>query len=436
MRLARARLPEWYIADVPAFLARPGGELAPEDQATLLILWGAALEAIRDGCDPVWTRADLARLIAEAAGVERSVAYRRLQRLLHRRWKGKRLLAPVGSAPDGVSTGAGGPEGGSAPDGVSPSSGRGSNLLALGEAFEADLARARRLLHRCNSCTDAIPDDKRGTLGGGGKHVPDPSGKSPPPPMNFSCTDATLLHECNNVASVQQRGADATTGPPALAAMAREIGIVRKAGFAAVAASGLGPRALWRLWADRIRPSGGGVGALVATLAEHGPEIRELAPARAEARFYPVDPCPVCGQDLRGPSGRWRDPCPACGARIRECACGELAPEEEPCPWCGAPPPGPEPDREADPAPDAEGEPDRLREAWAASIEALRASFPDAPERVRLQEARPEGDGWRLRAMVSGPDLALAVREAVAAVMSRTLGVRVRIEIVEGGDDG
>ena len=433
MRLARARLPEWYIADVPAFLARPGGELTPEDQATLLILWGAAMEAIRDGCDPVWLRADLARLIAEASGVERSVAYRRLQRLLHRRWKGKRLLAPVGSAPDGVSAGAGGPEGGSAPDGVSPSSGRGSNLLALGEAFEADLARARRLLHRCNSCTDAIPDDKRGTLGGGGYMHGLPDLKKPPPPPDLSCTDATLLHECNNVASVRQCGVDETTGPPALAAMARAIGVVRKAGFAAVAASGLGPRALWRLWAHRIEPAGGGVGALVAVLAEHGPEVRALVPDRWEARFYPLDPCPRCGGDLRGASGRWRDRCPACGAGIRECGCGELAPEEEPCPWCGAPP-GPEPNREADP-PDVEGEPNRLEEAWEAFIEALRVSFPDAPGRVRLQEARPEGDGWRLLVMVPA-DLALAIREAVAAAMSRILGVRVRVEIVEGGDDG
>jgi hypothetical protein len=345
MRIARARLPEWYIADVPAFLARPAGELTPEDQATLLILWGAAMEAIRDGCDPVWVRADLARLIAESAGVDRSVAYRRLQRLLARRWKGKRLLAPVGSAPDGVSTGAGGPEGGSAPDGVSPSSGRGSNLLALGEAFEADLARARRLLHRCNCCTDAIPDDKRGTLGGGG-YIHDPGiPEKPPPPPDLSCANATLLHERDNVASVQQYGAGAT-GPPALAAMARQIGIIRKAGFAAVAASGLGPRALWRLWADRIQPSGGGVGALVATLVEHGPEVRELAP-RAGARFYPVDPCPLCGEDLRGVSGRWRNSCPACGAWIRECpACGELAPLEGACPWCGA---DPDPEPEAPP---------------------------------------------------------------------------------------
>ncbi len=117
--------------------------------------------------------------------------------------------------------------------------------------------------------------------------------------------------------------------------MARAIGIVRRAGLVAVAESRLGPRALWRLWA-RIRDSGGGVGALVATLVEAGEGARTLVSRDGERP--PVEPCPSCGADLRRYGG-WgiRGECPSCRASVRECtACEELALAGGPCPWCGA----------------------------------------------------------------------------------------------------
>jgi hypothetical protein len=81
MRIASPRLPEWYVQDVPIFLIACR-DLSAEDQQTLLILWACAQEAVRDGCDPAWMRADIVALLQRRLGLTASQAYRRLSRLL------------------------------------------------------------------------------------------------------------------------------------------------------------------------------------------------------------------------------------------------------------------------------------------------------------------------------------------------------------------
>jgi len=196
MRIASPRLPEWYVQDVPAFLARHGGALHDMEVAALLVIWGSAWQAVQEGRDPLWRYSDVVRLLMESLGLDRASAYRRLKRLTQRTYQGKRLLK-VGLAREWVSTQGGGEEEGSAPDGVS-SSDRGSNLMVtLGEAFAADLARVRRRLassphvsQKCDSLTNEIPHDKRGTLkkhGGVGEHdfLEISQEISPPPPPDF-----------------------------------------------------------------------------------------------------------------------------------------------------------------------------------------------------------------------------------------------------------
>jgi len=88
---------------------------------------------------------------------------------------------------------------------------------------------------------------------------------------------------------------------PALGAAARRIGVAARVGLAAVAASGLGPRALPRYW-ERVREGGGGVGALAAGLADGGETARDLIPNPDPGERPAFDPCPP----LRGGSGRLR----------------------------------------------------------------------------------------------------------------------------------
>jgi|GEM_PF-1445351 len=198
------------------------------------------------------------------------------------------------------------------------------------------------------------PNMKQGTPGGGGGYMHGhPDLEKPPPPPPFQDIDKNdsddrnvdVDKNDNVVKSGDVAGNDilVISGRlqihPALRAAARRIGVATRVGLAAVAASGLGPRALLRYW-ERVREGGGGVGALVASLADGGEAVRDLIPLPDPGEQPAFDPCPACGADLAG-SGwrRARDRCPECGADLRECpACGELAPLEEACPWCGADP--------------------------------------------------------------------------------------------------
>lgn len=398
--ITKPRIPEWYVPDPPVFLV--AGGMKPEDLQTLWVLWACACQAIQEGAEPIWLLSDVIRLLAERLKIHRSAAYRRVGRLLSMRWKGKRLLVLAGLA-DEVSPGAGGSEAGLA-DEVSAKD-RGPNLLMLGEAFEADLARIRRRVARVRQSHTCDPPMIKEVPPGGGGYIHDPGPEDlPPPPPNF-----------HNVASVRQQShgcdssrTDATDVASAkhashtrnaILTMGTAIGIVRRAGMAALIESGLGPRALWRLWV-RVRDSGGGPGALVATLAEAGEEAGRLVPK--DGPPPPVDPCPACGADLSR-FGGWdrHDVCPACGIRVRECpACGELAPAEAACPWCGADPPPPPPDHgEREPAPVWPEEIRPLAEAlaealgsgpdpgWARDLEAM-LRMGVTPEHIRAAASR------------------------------------------------
>lgn len=267
MRIASPRLPEWYVQDVPAFLARHGGALHDMEVAALLVIWGSAWQAVQEGRDPLWRYSDVVRLLMESLGLDRASAYRRLKRLTRRTYQGKRLLK-VGLAREWVSTQGGGEEEGSAPDGVS-SSDRGSNLMiTLGEAFAADLARVRRRLaasphvsQKCDSLTNETPHDKRGTLekhGGVGEHdFPEISPEiSPPPPPDFHerltsetrRTDETRLTDANPGEEIRAILEEAGVLPPNAAALALEL-----------ARRGWSPEAL-RAW-----------------LEDHLPELRQAA---------------------------------------------------------------------------------------------------------------------------------------------------------------
>ncbi len=185
MELRPPRLPEWYIPEVPTWILAGRG-LTLEERHTLLFLWACACEAIREGREPIWTRAGVVALMEERLGLTASQAYRRLQGLLGKTLGGKRLLK-AGLAQEWVSAQGGGEEAGSAPEGVSASD-RGPNprgaLIGLGEAFDADLARLRRQIRiDANFASMRIP-----TI----KEVPyqeeediyslDP--EKPPPPQN------------------------------------------------------------------------------------------------------------------------------------------------------------------------------------------------------------------------------------------------------------
>lgn len=139
--ITKPRIPDQYILDAPIFLI--SREIGPEDFQTLLALWACACQAIQEGAEPIWLLSDVIRLLAEKLEIHRSVAYRRVKRLLAMRWQGKRLLVLTG-----------------------PTEHRGPNLLTLGEAFEADLARIRwRVASAMETDVAAPEEDPSGEAG-------------------------------------------------------------------------------------------------------------------------------------------------------------------------------------------------------------------------------------------------------------------------------
>jgi len=392
---AKPSYPEKLLI-IPAPLVR----LREEELRAMIVVWGAICEAIRNGEEPVFRVGDLAALMAELTGRPKRTAYWALARLAEATLDGQRLLIREGRT-----------------------------IIRPGEALEPwislvqDLAQGSascNILHDPRKILHSLPPNNKEVplYHGGGGYIHD---HEPPPPPPDSMVQDLARHVQDLAQPVQDlaRRAAPAASSPALRAMARAIGIVSKAGFAAVEASGLGPRALWRLWV-RIREGRGGVGALVTNLVEAGEGARDLAPAAGWSPPPPVDPCPRCGEDLRRGLG-WREACPACGARVRECSrCRELALAEAPCPWCGAEPPPPVPEAGAgeDPseASDPPADPDRLRLAWDAALEALREAFPAAPDRLRLAAAEEGDGGWVLRVAVAGePD------EAVMGILHGSL---------------
>lgn len=408
MRIASPVLPA-YIPEVPVSLIGRGG-LSPEDRETLLVLWGCAVEAVRRGCDPVWRRADLVRLLREALGLSASQAYQRLDRLLQLR------LLRAGLAREW--------------DPEAPA--RRGALIGLGEAFEADLARVRdpaspnfpadrnlpagqnfpadrssmpgEIPADRNFPADRIPTIKEEPCisGGGGENLHDWPHEKPPPPELEIPAGRNFPADRNF--------------PPALQAMGWIIGIQAAAGMEAAARSGLGPRALWRLWAV-FRDRGGRPGGLVRLLQELGPAARGRVPP--DGPLPPADPCPRCGADV----GKGGPGCPACGARLRECArCGELAPEEGPCPWCGEEPPA-----WAPPDPD-------FMARWRAACERVRERL-DIPgllaaslEGVLPVAVARDGRGWRVRVRAGPNGLRLLGRPEVARELEAIFGHPVAFE--------
>ena len=429
--MAKPVVPRWYYRFVPVEIVRA---VRDEDARAAIIVCGAIAEAVRKGEEPIFLMQDLVHLIARETGIGIKTAYKRLESLSRLTLRGKRLLRVV-SAREWVPTPGGGRGGDSAPEGV-PAAGRlpARGLAVMpGEALEPWI---RMLIRRAGELDEPHilqmeilqtenPNDKRGTLVGGGGYIHGhpPSEKPPPPPES-----SNVLHLENVLQMENDRRMENVLRleNPALRAVARAIGVTTRVGLAALAASGLGPRSLLRYW-DRVREGGGGVGALVASLAD-GEAVRDLIPPPDPAALPAFDPCPGCGADLAA-SGwrRSRDRCPSCGTALRTCpACGELAPREGPCPWCGAEPPL---EDEAGASPDLEPDPEaRVRSAWTTSLKALQEHFPDILQAACLEEAFREEDGWRLRVSASDDRMAAAIREAVAPLMARILGVRVRIE--------
>jgi len=425
--MAKPAVPRWYYRFVPVEIVRA---VRDEDARAAIVLCGAIAEAVRRGEEPIFLMQDLVHLIARETGIGVKTAYKRLASLSRLTLGGKRFLRVV-SAQEWVPTTGSGRGGDSAPEGV-PAAGRlPARGLAVrpGEALEPWI---RMLIRRTDELdephilqTEILqmenPDDKRGTLGGGGENIHGGSHpEKPPPPPEFS----NVLHLENDrrMENVRQMENILRLENPALRAAARRIGVATRVGLAAVAASGLGPRALLRYW-ERVREGGGGVGALVASLADGGEAVRGLIPPPDSGSRPAFDPCPACGEDLAG-SGwrRARDRCPACGAALRECpACGELAPLEGACPWCGADPPR---EAEALPEPDPEA---GVRAVWTEALMGLQHGFPTILRDARLEEVLPEEDGWRLQASAPDPRMAAAI-ENVAPAIARILGVRVRIE--------
>lgn len=193
VKIARPKLPEWYVPDPPMFLY-VAEELTPEERHTLTLLWACACEAIRKGEEPIWARTDLVAMLQQT-GLTASQAYRRLEGLIHKTLRGKRLLW-AGSAQEWVSAQGGievsEEEAGLAQERVSASD-RGSSpkaprgrpgwLIGLGEAFEADLIRIRRKIRiDANFRIDANPNYKRGTLYRGEGDI---DHDIPPPPNSI-----------------------------------------------------------------------------------------------------------------------------------------------------------------------------------------------------------------------------------------------------------
>jgi hypothetical protein len=358
--MAQPSFPKWYIQFFPAPLALA---LREEDLRAMVLLWGMICEAIRKGEDPVFRMQDVVRQIAALTGTSERTAYRWVARLLEANLDGKRLLRVALARESRVPAPEGGSEAASAPEGVPALDRLPSRGLAIqpGEALEPWVRLARKVLDKNDNDKNVNPNMKQGTPGGGGYMHGHPDLEKPPPPP-FQDIDKNdnddrnvgVDKNDNVVKSGDVAGNDilAISGKrlrvhPALLAMARKIGVTTRPGLAAVAASGLGPRALLRYW-ERIREGGGGVGALVASLAAGGEAVRDLIPPPDPGEQPAFDPCPACGEDLAG-SGwrRARDRCPWCEADLRGCpACGELAPREGACPWCGA---DPDPEPEAPP---------------------------------------------------------------------------------------
>ena len=423
--MAQPSYPKWYIQFFPAPLALA---LREEDLRAMVLIWGMFCEAIRKGEEPVFRMQDVVRQIAALTGTSERTAYRWVARLLDITLDGKRLLRAALARENRVPAPAGGSEAALAPEGVPaldrlPSRGL---VIRPGEALEPWVRLARRVLDKNDIVKNDNPNMKQGTPGGGGYIHGLPDLEKPPPPPNQYSDRTDIVDKNNNVVRSDIIDISGERISPALRAVARAIGVTTRAGLAALAASGLGPRSLLRYW-DRVREGGGGVGALVASLAD-GEAVRGLIPPPDPAALPAFDPCPGCGADLAA-SGwrRSRDRCPSCGTALRTCpACGELAPREGPCPWCGAEPPL---EDEAGASPDLEPDPEaRVRSAWTTSLKALQEHFPDILQAACLEEAFREEDGWRLRVSASDDRMAAAIREAVAPLMARILGVRVRIE--------
>jgi hypothetical protein len=345
--MAKPAVPRWYYRFVPVDIVRA---VRDEDARAAIVICGAIAEAVRRGEEPIFLMQDLVHLIARETGIGVKTAYKRLASLSRLTLGGKRFLRVV-SAREWVPTTGSGRGGDSTPEGV-PAAGRlPARGLAVrpGEALEPWI---RMLIRRADELdephvlqTEILqmenPDDKRGTLGGGENIHGDSHPEKPPPPPESSnvLQMGKVLHLENDRRVENARHSENVRQleNPALRALARRIGVTTRVGLAAVAASGLGPRALLRYW-ERVREGGGGVGALVASLADGGEAVRDLIPPPDPGSRPAFDPCPACGEDLAG-SGwrRARDRCPECGAALRECpACGELAPLEGACPWCGA----------------------------------------------------------------------------------------------------
>jgi hypothetical protein len=258
--MAKPAVPRWYYRFVPVEIVRA---VRDEDARAAIVLCGAIAEAVRRGEEPIFLMQDLVRLIARETGIGVKTAYKRLASLSRLTLGGKRFLRVV-SAQEWVPTTGSGCGGDSAPEGV-PAAGRlPARGLAVrpGEALEPWI---RMLIRRADELdephilqTEILqmenPDDKRGTLGGGGENIHGGSHpEKPPPPPEFS----NVLHLENDrrMENVRYMGNILRLENPALRAAVRRIGVTTRVGLAAVAASGLGPRALLRYW-ERVREGG------------------------------------------------------------------------------------------------------------------------------------------------------------------------------------
>jgi hypothetical protein len=235
--MAQPSFPKWYIQFFPAPLALA---LREEDLRAMVLLWGMICEAIRKGEDPVFRMQDVVRQIAALTGTSERTAYRWVARLLEANLDGKRFLRVV-SAQEWVPTTGSGRGGDSAPEGV-PAAGRlPARGLAVrpGEALEPWI---RMLIRRADELdephilqTEILqmenPDDKRGTLGGGGENIHGGSHpeKPPPPPFQNSLTfsDLTKMKRSPTIAGWRTFAiwrTFASLENPALLAMARKSG--------------------------------------------------------------------------------------------------------------------------------------------------------------------------------------------------------------------